>query len=121
MHIVRKDLKNNRLYITLQGVISSSEAQHVKEKIIEEAEGLLEGFDVINDLSKLVNADETGGAVLKELSMFFVSKKANRIVRVVGQSKTGLMLFAKYTPSTEYIDIKYVPTLKEAEEYLNQK
>ena len=121
MHIVRKDIKKNRLYITLQGFISNSEARNVKSEVIEEIEGLLPGFDVINDLSKLVNAEERSAPVLSEVTSYMLSKKVNRIVRVVGQSKTGLMLFAKFSPENDSLNIKYVPTLKEAEELLAQK
>ena len=120
MHSIRKDTKNNRLYITLHEIISFEEAQKVKEQLFKDIEDLQPGFDVINDISKLVNADEKAAKFIEEVDKYFVIKKVKKIIRVVGPSKTGLMLFAKYSPQIESIDIKYVPTLKEAEEMLDQ-
>ena len=118
MHIIRKDLKNNRLYITLYEVISLAEAKKVKDLIIKDIDELQPGFVIINDISKLVNADPKAAVFLEEANKYSFAKKVKMIIRVVGHSKTGLMLFAKYTTPIEAIDIKYVPTLKEAEDLL---
>ena len=119
MHSIRKDIKYNRIYITLHGVIPFDEAMKVKEKLFKEVEGLQPGFDVVNDISKLISADEKAAKFLEEVNKYFVFKKVKRIIRVVGHSKAGLVLFAKHSPKYDGVEIKYVPTLKEAEDMLN--
>ena len=118
MHIVKIDTQNNRLYLTLSGVISVPEAMKIRDEIYKGVESLKPGFDVINDLSKYIHADEKGAQHLQEVTRFFIEKNVGRIVRVVGQSKTGLMQFAKYSQLIETINIKYVPTMEEAEAFI---
>lgn len=118
MHIIRKDINNNRLYLTLSGVISFSEANEVREKVIKEIEGLTPGFDIINNLSKFIQGDERAAPILQSVLKYCTDKKVNRIVRVVGTSKTGLMQFAKYASPDDTVNIHYFPTMKEAEDFL---
>ena len=118
MHIIRRDQKNNRLYLTIYGIISLAEAKKIKELIIKEVNELQPGFVVINDISKLVNADEKAAVYLDEANNHSLAKKVKMIIRVVGHSKTGLVLFAKHTSKPDSLEIKYVPTLKEAEDLL---
>ena len=121
MHIIKKDIKNNRLYVTLSGVISLSEAEEIKEIMIKEIEELAAGFDVINNISKYIQGDERAGVILHELVIYLVGKGVNRLIRVVGTSKTGLIQFAKFTPQQKDVNIHYFPTMEEAEEFLNKK
>ena len=120
MHFVRKDIHKNRLYLSISGVISLSEANQIKDKVIEETSALKPGFDVINNLSKFIKGDERAATMLQAVEKFFVEKKVNCIARVVGTSKTGLMLFAKYSQPKENVKIQYFPTLQEDETFLNK-
>ncbi len=120
MHIMRKDIKKNRLYITLSGIISLNEAAELKDLIIKEIEELQPGFDVVNNLSKYIQGDERAAPILQGVTKYLILKKVNRLVRVVGTSKTGLMQFAKFANPTDSVDIHYFPTMKEAEEFLDR-
>lgn len=120
MHIIRNDIKNNRLYITLSGVISIEEAEEIKEKIIKETDSLKPGFDVINNISKLIQGDDRAGIILQNIVKYFSQKGVNRIIRVVGTSKTGLMQFAKFTQQMEGVNIHYFPTIEDANEFLEK-
>jgi hypothetical protein len=118
MHTVRHDVEKNRLYVTLIGTINHSEVLKIKEEMFNSIEKLLPNYDVVNDLSRLVHSEDNTIAVGQEILKFEIEKKVNRIVRVIGQSKYGLIQFAKYTNNEEAKLVKYVPTLEEAEEYL---
>ena len=120
MHILKKDTNNNRLYVTISGVVSLEEAEEIKEKMIKETEGIEPGFDVVNNLSKYIQGDERAGIILQDIVNYFVAKGVNRIIRVVGTSKTGLVQFAKFTQEIDGLNIHYFPTLEEAEEFLNK-
>jgi hypothetical protein len=120
MFLVRKDIKQNRLYLTIQGVISVSDALQIKEQIVKEVEELQPGFCTINDMSKFIKGDDTSAPILKWVIAFLLKKEVEYIVRIIGTSKTGLMQFAKNSPQDQNLKIKYVPTLKEAEKLLSE-
>ncbi|MBI3123165.1 MAG: hypothetical protein HYZ10_02045 [Ignavibacteriales bacterium] len=105
----------NRLYISMIGVVTLEEAQKSKLTIEASAAALKTGFDVINDLSKFIRGDDAAGGVLKEIIILLIQKGVNRVVRVVGTSKTGLLQFANNSLQIEQYKISYVPTLEEAE------
>jgi hypothetical protein len=119
MHKVVTDIKKNRIYITLSGVLITAEVIKVREKIYEVAGTLQPGFDVINDLSKYIHGDDEAAPILQDIIRHLNSKKVKRIVRVVGPSNTALLQFAKYTQPIDGVTIKYLPTLEEAEAFLN--
>ncbi len=120
MHIIHSDKSRNRLYLTLSGVISLSEAEQVKEEIFKEVEQLRPGFDVVNNLSKYIQGDERAAPVLQGVEKFFLEHNVKRVVRVVGTSKTGLMQFAKFSQLKENGNIHYFPTMNEAEKFLDR-
>jgi hypothetical protein len=121
MQKIKADIEKNRLLITLIGTLSLEEAEKVKKLIFKEAESLQPDFDVINDISKFIRGADEAGQVLKEIMAILISKKVNRIVRVVGTSKTGLLQFANYSIQADSYKISYVPTLEQAEKILDQK
>jgi hypothetical protein len=121
MFKIKNDIEKNRLYITLSGIFPVSEAKKAKECIQNEIDELQPNFDVINDISQFIHGQEEGGKILQEIMLLLIDKKVNKIVRIVGPSKTGLIQFANYTLPIESYNLKYVPTLKEAEKFLNEK
>ena len=60
------------------------------------------------------------GIILKEIMLMLIQKKVNRVVRIVGSSKTGLVQFANNSLPIDAYKLSYLPTLEEAENYLNQ-
>ena len=53
--------------------------------------------------------------------LLLIDKKVNWVVRVVGESKIGLLQFANYSLPIESYKLKYLPTLEEAEKFLDNK
>jgi hypothetical protein len=117
--VKRDDLKN-RLYVNLSGMLSLAEAGKAKDLIEKEVAFLKPGFDLINDISKFIHGDDEAGSTLKEIMILLIQKKVNRVVRIVGTSKMGLIQFANNSFSTDSYKLYYVPTLEEAEKFLNQ-
>jgi anti-anti-sigma regulatory factor len=116
---IKKDVQKNRLYLSVSGIVSLAEAVKAKEQIEKETEFLQPEFDLINDISKFIHGDDAAGQILKEITISLIQKKVNRVVRVVGTSKAGLIQFANNSLSTDSYKIHYVPTLEEAEKFLN--
>ncbi len=121
MFIVKKDLAQNRLYVTLRGILSITEAKEAMEMVQKEVKELKTNFDLINDISDFVRGQEEAGPILQETMKFLINQKVNRVVRVVGSSKVGLMQFANYSLPLESYKLKYVPTMLAAEDYLYRK
>jgi hypothetical protein len=121
MYKLKTDLEKNRLTLTLTGFITEGEALTVKEAIVREIPNLSPGFDVINDISNFRLGQDQAGKVLQEIIHLFLSSKVNRVVRVVGASQTGLIQFANYTGEIGSYNVKYVPTFKDAEIFLETK
>lgn len=119
MYKTKLDIEKNRLSVTLSGFISIEEANELKEVITMETQKLAPGFDVINDISNFRLGQDRAGLILKEIIMYLLSIKVNRVVRVVGSSQTGLIQFANYTGNVKAYTVKYVPTMRDAESFLD--
>lgn len=118
---VKADVPKNRLYISMVGVLTLEEAQQAKQAIDATISTLKSGFDVVNDLSKFIRGDDAAGNILKEIIVMLIQKGVNRVVRVVGTSKTGPIQFANNSLQLDQYKINYVPTLEEAETLLNKE
>lgn len=117
---VTADTAQNRLNITMIGTLSVEEAQKSKLTIESTIATLKPGFDVINDISRFIRGDDAAGNVLKEIIILLIQNRVNRVVRVVGTSKSGLIQFANNTLQIDQYKISYVPTLEEAELLLSK-
>lgn len=117
---VTANTAQNRLNITMIGTLSVEEAQKSKLTIESTIATLKPGFDVINDISRFIRGDDAAGNVLKEIIILLIQYRVNRVVRVVGTSKSGLIQFANNTLQIDQYKISYVPTLEEAELLLSK-
>lgn len=118
MHIIKSNIEKKRLDVTLNGVISFEEAEEIKKQIIKESENFEPGFDIVNNISKFIQGDDKAGMVLQQVIEHMKQKGVNRILRVVGTSKTGLLQFAKYTNDNDEVEIHYFPTMEDADKFL---
>jgi len=113
--------ETNRLNIRIIGVVDKVESQLAAKNIVQEVNKLKENFDVINDISRLKRGDMGSILALKGMMDFLKSRKVGRVVRVVGASKSGLMQFAQATMNFVGYKAKYVPTVADAEKFLDEK
>lgn len=121
MFKTKKDVAKNRLYITINGILSITEAKNARDMILKEIDGLKPNFDLVNDISQFIRGQEEAGDVLQEIMLLLIKNKVNRVVRVIGSSKMGLIQFANYSLPIQSYKLKYLPTLEEAEKYLDEK
>ncbi len=121
MYRIKKDIGKNRLYMSVSGIISIAEAKKIKEVLADEVKDLQPDFDLVNDISRFIHGQEEAGKILQEIMNFLIANNVNRIVRVVGDSKEGLIQFANNSLAVDSYKLKYVPTLAEAEKFLDQK
>lgn len=121
MYKVKSEPEKNRIVITLGGILTINESRACKNEIEKEAVKLTPGFDVINDFSNLSFGQDSSGHYLTEIINLFNSHKVSRVVRVVGSSEQAMIQFAQLTGNATTIKFKYVPTLREAEIFLEGK
>ncbi|MFA7228118.1 MAG: hypothetical protein WC061_03700 [Melioribacteraceae bacterium] len=121
MFKIKKDIVRNRLYVTLTGILSLDAAREAKKLIETEVAGLKPNFDLINDISKFIHGDDEAGIILKEIMIILIQNKVNRVIRIVGTSRMGLLQFANNSLAVESYKLSYVPTLEEAEKILNEE
>jgi len=120
MYSVTANKTKNRLTIILNGFLSKEEAVDIQSVIIKEVSELSPGFDVINDISNFRLGLEETEIILKEIVEYLVEKKVNKIVRVVGSSRAGVLQFAQHTTRHSKYDPQFVPTMGEAEKFLDK-
>ena len=120
MFKISTDSVKNRLYLTISGYISTEEAKQIKTRIETETEKLTDGFDVVNDISNFRLGHDDAGVLMGNVFNYFKTKKVMYVIRVIGSSQSGLIQFAKHSQDFEAPpEIKYLPTIAEAEEYLD--
>lgn len=121
MYKVKTDPEKNRLLLTLTGLVTLEEALAIKEVIAKEVPKLTAGFEVINDISNFRLAQEQAGRILKEIINYCIVKKVGQVIRVVGASQSALIQFANFTGNIESYNVRYVPTLRDAEAVLEKE
>ena len=120
MYKLKIDTNKNRLSLSLIGTISLEEAKKIRQTIESSLVQLSPGFNVVNDISKMIHADDAAGIVLKEIIILLVQHGVKKVVRIVGPSKTALLQFANNSLQLEQYKISYVPSIEEAENLLNE-
>ena len=88
MFKAKADTRNNRLYITLSGLIQKNEAAKATEAVIDASKRLMADFDVINDISGLKPGTPEVEAQLKKVQKYLKAHGMRRVVRVVSDEET---------------------------------
>ena len=114
-------MEKNRLIVTLAGFISEREAWSIKETVLKETPRLKTGFSVINDISHFRAGQDEAGQILKDVIKYLMSHKVEQVVRVVGASQMAVIQFANSTGKMASYNVKYVPTMEDAELLLEKK
>lgn len=114
--------EKNRLYILIEGVVDKAAAESLVTSIFQETTRLKPGFDVITDLSKMKIGFPSAALYLRNAMEFLKSRSVRHTVRVVGNSKSALMQFARATNAfrAKY-RVSYVTTMEEAEKKLSER
>lgn len=118
MHTILPDKNKNRLTVILKGNFNKSEGEKCVNEIVSAVNRLRRGFDVITDISEFMGADKKCEEFFLAMCKLMKIRGANHIIRVVGASKQALVTFATETLLVDNYTVKYVPTMKEAEELL---
>ncbi len=117
---VSANIKKNRLYITLQGIISKKEAERIYTDIRFCVSDLEPGFAVITDLSYGRIGHLSGITTFRKIMNFLLEKQVGLIVRITGQARAIYLQMLKFSDIAQKYEPKYVSTREEAEALLDK-
>jgi hypothetical protein len=117
---VTVNIKKKRLYITLQGIIPKKEADKLYTDIRFCVSDLEPGFAVITDLTQCRIGHLSAIGSARKIMQFLLEKKVGQIIRIVGPGKVIYLQMLKLSDKTNGYEPKYVVTLKEAEDFLDE-
>jgi hypothetical protein len=116
---VEADTAENRLYIELSGYIEGEEAEQSTNAVIEAAEQMDEGFDVITDIADVQPGDAEAVENIKRGKEAVAENGAEAAVRISPESATGQMQFER--AGDEPYAVAMADSVEKAERLLNQR
>lgn len=116
---VSANIKKQRLHITLQGVISSKEAERIYTDIRFCVSDLEPGFTVITDLSQGRIGHLSAISTYRKIMNFLQEKQAGQIIRITGQARIIYLQMLKLSDKVQNYEPIYVSTHEEAETLLD--
>src|SRR6056297_1868393 len=93
---IRADTVNNRLYMTLEGMLDEEQAIAAVEEIEKAIERLDEGFDIVNDMSEFKPMSQDAADAIDRGKAAAARAGVNATVRVTGESIIGKMQFERH-------------------------
>jgi hypothetical protein len=122
MFEAESDVRNNRLYLTLNGRIEREELETAADEAVAEADRLRGGFDIINDLSGFAPPSPEAAKPIKRAQAELVEMGVDRVVRVVDEETSQVVVRAFDRRSK---DVGYsgetAPSVAEAERLLEEE
>ncbi len=117
---VTANIKKQRLYITLQGIIPKKEAERLYTDIRFCVSDLEPGFAIITDLTQCRIGHLEAIGTFRKVVQFLQEKQVGRTIRIVGQAKVIYLQMLNLSDKTQGYEPIYVSSLEEAEEVLDK-
>lgn len=116
---VEADTDKNRLYIELSGYIEGEEAERSTDAVVEAAEQMDEGFDVVTDISTVQPGDTEAVENIERGKEAVAENGAAAAVRIQPESTTGQMQFER--AGDEPYAVAMAESVEQAEQLLDQR
>jgi len=116
---VEADTDKNRLYIELDGHLGDDEAAKSTEAVVEAADKMDDGFDVITDISNAQPGSAEAVENIKRGKQAVAENGAEAAVRIQPESTTGQMQFER--AGDEPYAVAMADSVENAEELLDQR
>jgi threonine dehydrogenase-like Zn-dependent dehydrogenase len=94
MYEVTADRHDNRLLLDLEGRMGAETLDEAAEETLEAAEGLREGFDIVNDLTGFRPPSPEAAQAIKRAQGELVEMGVDRVVRVVDDETSEVVVNA---------------------------
>ncbi|WP_246984514.1 hypothetical protein [Halorientalis marina] len=115
------DEEKQRAYLTLSGRMDAEQHAAAADACEEVAERLDDGFDLINDMSDLVPAEEEAMKHTERGKRALADGGMAAVVRVVSESPTGQMRFDRAGEDAEGYAVAKADSVEEAEQLLEKR
>ncbi len=121
MYKIRANHLKNRLYVSVEGLISNEEAEVILQEIISEIDLLKTGFDVISDISKIRPASKRAVEKLLAIQMELRMRNVGKVVRIVGREVAQVVGKIQFERSARKagLDAETAESFEEAENLLD--
>jgi hypothetical protein len=116
---VEADTEKGRLYIELSGYIEGEEAERSTNAVVEAAEKMDEGFDVVTDIADVQPGDAEAVENIKRGKEAVAENGATAAVRITPESTTGQMQFER--AGDEPYAVAMADSVEKAEKLLDQR
>ncbi len=91
---VEANVRENRLYITLNGRLSADEIERAAAETEAEVDHLREGFDVVNDLRGFSPPSPEAAKPIKAAQRTLVEAGVDRVVRIADEDTSRVVVNA---------------------------
>jgi len=118
---VETDDGKDRIHLTLEGHMGPEETAAAADAVIEAAERLDPGFDLVNDMSTFVPTSDEAMDHIKRGKKGLAENGQAAAVRVVSDSTTGQMQFDRAGEGVEEYALEKAETVDEAERLLDER
>lgn len=116
---VEVDGVRNRLFLTLDGMLDGETAGEAMDVMLERAENLDSGFDMVNDISSYKPMSQDATDELERGKQGLSALGMSAVVRVTGDSVVGKMQFERVVSDTSF-HVATAETPEQAEEFLDE-
>jgi hypothetical protein len=116
---VDADHEKNRLFITLEGYLDAEESKASSDAVIEAAESMADGFDVITDISDAQPGDTESVEHIQRGKQAVADNGATAAVRISPESATGQMQFERAGDAA--YPVAMAESVEKAEKLLDQR
>jgi len=116
---VDADHDKNRLYITLEGFLDDEESEASSSAVIEAAQSMDEGFDVITDISTAQPGTADAVEHIQRGKEAVAENGASAAVRIAPESTTGKMQFERAGDAA--YPVAMAESVEDAEALLDQR
>ncbi len=114
------DRQKNRLYLTLEGMMNEETArEHVRE-LVDAADDLEDGFDMVNDIREFKPFSQEVTDVIEEGKQGLTDNGVSAVVRVTGDSSIGALQFTRVGSEEQGYQARTAETVAEAEALLDR-
>jgi len=115
---VSANIGENRLIITLKGVLSKKDLESIYTDIRFCVSDLQPNFSVISDMRECRFGHLSAIPAVEKIIDFLIYKKVGKVVRIASKTRVLLRQLERFAARRKEYTVHYVSTMQEAEELL---
>lgn len=115
MYEVTVNTDKNYMLLILKGYMKDEEIKAAAAKVLSEADKLIPGFTIINDISEFKPTMPSGAEEIRKTQAAVFQKGIGKVIRIMGKSVIAGMQFSRMQKEAEALyEVIEVPSMDEA-------